>query len=364
MLGKGDSMKRICFVDYDMSVTGGVEQVTASLANKLCDEYEVFVYSINDKGELAYTLDDRIHYIKQIKGANRLREMIKGFFKPFIEFVKKENINTVIMMGNYPALVASFCRFFTKAQYIYCDHGAVINQWHQKTITLIRWWDAMCAHRVITLTEKTREDYTRLLHIKADKVECIYNWISPEVLKEREKYRENSNKILSVGRISSEKGFDMLVEVARNVLNKHSDWEWHIYGTGELYSEIEEKIALYGLTGKLILQGNVPEVYKKFKEYSMLVLTSYREGLPLVLLEANATGLPMISFDVFTGPNEVIEDGENGFLIKPYDCKAMEDKINYLIENKEVRIRQSENTYKYINKFSYVKIIDDWRKVL
>lgn len=357
-------MKKICFVNYDMSVTGGAEQVTCSLANKLCDEYQVFVFSINDNGDVAYKLDERICYMKQLRNATRLRQMIKGVFKTFCELINKEKIDTVIMMGNYPALIVSFCRFFTKAQYVYCDHGALINQWHQKSITFIRWWDAICSHKVITLTEKTKEDYINLLHIPKRKVKCIHNWIDPKVLNERKDYNVDSHKILSVGRISSEKGYDLLVEVAKNVLNTHRDWVWDVYGTGEMFDEIKQKIDSYGLNDRLILKGNVSEVYKKYKEYSMLVLTSYREGLPLVLLEANAIGLPMVSFDISTGPNEIIVDGENGYLIKPYSCEEMAKKINYLIENKEERMYQSKNTEKYINKFSYEKIMDDWRQVL
>ena len=96
----------------------------------------------------------------------------------------------------------------------------------------------------------------------------------------------------------------------------------------------------------------------------MLVLTSYREGLPLVLLEANAIGLPMVSFDVFTGPNEIIVDGENGFLVTPYDCEDMAKKISCLIEDKELRKRQAKNTEKYIDKFSYKRIIEQWKQVI
>ena len=76
-------MKKICFVVYDMAVTGGAEQVTASLANELCKKYEVYIYSINDTADIAYDLDERINYHKELKGVTRLRQMITAVFNPF-----------------------------------------------------------------------------------------------------------------------------------------------------------------------------------------------------------------------------------------------------------------------------------------
>lgn len=357
-------MKRICFVDYDMAVTGGAEQVTASLANELCKEYEVYIYSINDTGELAYQLDERIHYYKQLQRVTRLREMITGAFKPFCQLVKEEKIDTVIMMGNYPALIVSFCRFFTKAKFIFCDHGALMNQWHQKDITAIRYWVSIASHYVVTLTEQSKIDYIQKFHLNKKRVSCIYNWISPELLKLRTTYDETSKCILTVGRFGKEKGYDLLLEVAKQVLPKHSDWQWHLYGIGETFDTMRERAREYGLDNQICFMGNVPEVYKQYYKYAFLVLPSYREGLPLVLLEAGACGLPMISFDIATGPNEVIVQGENGVLIPPYDCEAMADAIDALISDTALRKQYSDGTQKYLDKFAYERILEDWKKLL
>ena len=357
-------MKKICFVDYDMAVTGGAEQVTASLANELCKEYEVYIYSINDAGKVAYQLDERIHYYKGLQNATRLRQMITGVFSPFCKLVKAEKIDTVIMMGNYPALIVSFCRFFTKAKFIFCDHGALMNQWHQKDIVAIRYWASIASHKVITLTEQTRKDYIEKFHLRPKKVKCIYNWIAPELLQLASSYEETSKCILTVGRFGKEKGYDLLVRVAKQVLPKHPDWQWHLYGIGETFDSIKEMVRENGLEEQVILKGNVPEVYKQYHKYAFLVLPSYREGLPLVLLEAAACKLPMVSFDIMTGPNEIIIDDENGMLIPPYDCEAMAEGIEKLIENGALRKRYSEGTQRYLDKFDYERILEDWKDIL
>ena len=162
-------MRKICLVDFDMSVTGGVEQVTSELLNELCKNYEVYLYEINSNGVPAYDLDPRVKYIRGVQGQVRLRGMITGTFRRFIHLVKNRNIDTVMLMGNYPALIVSFTRFFTKAKYIYCDHGGLMNQWHQKDITAIRFWSACVAHKVVVLTEKTRRDYIEKFHLKENK---------------------------------------------------------------------------------------------------------------------------------------------------------------------------------------------------
>ncbi|MCF2680735.1 glycosyltransferase family 4 protein [Faecalicatena contorta] len=356
-------MKNICFVDYDMSVTGGVEKVTASLANALCCKYKVHIYGIEETGQLAYELDDRINYVVYSKGLKRLREAIKATFRPFIDFVKKNNIDVVIMMGNYPALIVSFTRFFTSAKYIYCDHGGLMNQWKQKDITAIRFWDGFVAHKVVVLTEKTRKDYIEKFHIRQKKVICIYNWIEREVEEVRKPYDVQSRTILSVGRFGKEKGYDLLVEVARKVLPDNPEWQWHIYGAGETYDETAKKIKEYGLEEQLILKGNVKNVYQLYPEYAFLVLTSYREGLPLVLLEATAVGLPMISFDIETGPNEIIVDGENGFLVPPYEVDKMVERIQLLIEDSKMRLKFSECEC-VKDKFSQQTILAQWEALI
>lgn len=356
-------MRKICLVDFDMSVTGGVEQVTAELVNELCKRYEVYLYEINSNSVPAYRFDPRVKYIRGVQGQDRLRGMITGTFHRFIRLVKNRNIDTVILMGNYPALIVSFTRFFTKAKYVYCDHGGLMNQWHQKDITAIRFWSALVSHKVVVLTEKTRKDYMKKFHLREKKVECIYNWIAEEVKEAKKTYDCSSQKILTVGRLGKEKGYDLLVEVAKKILPAHQDWQWHIYGSGEMQQMLEEKIEEYHLEDQLVLKGNVEHAYQYYMDYAFLVLPSYREGLPLVLLEALELGLPMVSFDIETGPNEIIEDGKNGYLIPPYDLEQMGQRMVELMEDKAKR--EAFATYKgKKEKFSKNTILKQWIKLI
>ena len=350
---------RICFVDYDITVTGGAEQVSVSLANELCKSHKIYIYSINAENDsIPYTLDKSVLCVWGPKGKKRLNEMIKASFSPFIKFVKREKIDIVLSMGNYPALIVSLTRFFNKAKYVFCDHGALINQWKQKDVTAIRFWDMLLADRVVVLTERTRDDYCRLFYCPKKKVRCIYNW--NDVLPAAKDYDADSKKIISVGRFGKEKGYDMLPDIAEKIFRKHPEWEWDVYGDGETFLSVKEAIKERGIDDRVHLRGNQKNVKSLYQDYAFLILPSYREGMPLVLLEAKANRLPLLSFDILTGPREIIRDGIDGYLIPPYNVEKMAEKAVRLIEDKELRKRMSDNSQDNLDKFSKEEIEKKW----
>lgn len=358
-------MKRICFVAYDMSVIGGVEQVITSLSNSLCEKYEVYVYSINlNHGEKKYTFSDKVRFFSCLSGEIRLRNMIRKNLFPFIRFVKNKKIDAVLMMENYAGIITTPARFFTKAKYIYCDHGALMNQWHRKDIVAIKFIDSLFADKVVTLTERTRRDFIEKFHIKKNKIQYIYNWIEPQILENRKEYNVESKTIVSAGRFSAEKGFDLLVQVAEIVMRENPEWKWEIYGEGDLFDETEQLIREKKLQNQVILKGSVKNVSSLFGQYSFFVLTSYREGLPLTLLEAKGSGIPMVSFDIITGPREIINDGQDGFLIEPYNVEEMAKQINLLISSKKLRSEMAKATLNGVSKFDKINIIRQWEQLI
>ena len=102
----------------------------------------------------------------------------------------------------------------------------------------------------------------------------------------------------------------------------------------------------------------------EYKNAAIYVMTSLQEGLPMVLLEAKSNTLPLISFDIQTGPGEIICDGVNGYLIPAYDIKAMAEKICELIEDEKKRLKFSTNAQLDIEKFSKEVIIKKWEDVI
>lgn len=156
----------------------------------------------------------------------------------------------------------------------------------------------------------------------------------------------------------------MLVDVAEQVLPRHPDWQWLILGEGEDRPMLEEKIARAGIGKQLILKGRVPDTDSYYRQSAFFVLTSRFEGLPMVLLEAKAYGLPIVSFDCPTGPSEIIEDALNGNLVRPDDISGMAESVNRLIEDRAIRERYALHAGDGDGRFAKETIIDQWKTLL
>ena len=127
---------------------------------------------------------------------------------------------------------------------------------------------------------------------------------------------------------------------------------------------MEKKISQFGLERNIILTGSVKDMEKIYRSASMYVMTSEMEGLPMVLLEAKSYRLPIVSFDIMTGPSEIVRDGVNGYLVESGDITAMADQICKLIEQPLLRKRFSDATVLDMNKFDRGEIIRQWENLL
>lgn len=355
--------RKICIVDYNMAVRGGVEQVTANLSSELTKYYEVHLIGLCQTGALEYTIDQSVKYTAFLEKEYRLREMRKRCKSLLIDYFRKNNIDVVIIQGNYPGFIVSAVRGIVKTKLIFCDHGALMNQWKRKDIVSIRWISALSSHRVVTLTQQSREDYCRKFYLSPKRVKCIYNWIDTNQTCS-DVYAKDSHRIVSAGRFGKEKGFDLLVKAFFPVAQKHPDWHLDIYGDGEMMSVVKDLISQYRLKDNVHLMGMTANLKEYYPSYAMYVLPSYREGMPLVLLEAKANRLPIISFDIMTGPREIVRDGVDGILVPPYDTEKMGDSICELIEKPERRVSMSERSQENLKCFSKEMILEQWKELI
>jgi glycosyltransferase involved in cell wall biosynthesis len=187
---------------------------------------------------------------------------------------------------------------------------------------------------ITVLTEHDRGDWERVLDGAAVRLACIPNgippWPHPPATLE-------NKVVVAAGRLGSQKGFDLLLDAYALVAAKHPDWRLDIYGGGDWQPRLTAQIENLGLTGKAHLRGVSRQLDQVFSQASMYVLSSRKEGLPMVLLEAMTAGLPPVAFDCPTGPAEVIRDGCNGLLIPPQNPAALADGITALIEDPDRR---------------------------
>lgn len=359
-------MKKIMLISWDMSVLGGINQVLVTLADNLYTQYDITVVSlVKSKEETAYKfLSPDINVVYIMNEDCRGRQVILKGYSKLRRLIKERKIDVAFLMGFQVSLPVIMMTFGKKCKYVFCDHEALLSRWHEKKVTAVRYLTAVFSDKVVTLTKQNAEDYISKFKLSEKKVTYIYNSIDEKIISHAGEYDKASKIILSVGRFSPEKRYDLLAEVADAVLKRNPEWKWYIYGDGETFPEIESKIHSLKLQDSLILKGAVSDVSEIYAEASLFVLTSQREGLPLVLLEAKANHLPCISFDIVSGPKEIIRDNVDGFLIDPYDKNKMIQAIETLIRDESLRIKMSENTGGNLEKFSNQKVMEKWRTLI
>lgn len=170
----------------------------------------------------------------------------------------------------------------------------------------------------------------------------------------------NSKEVIAVGRLNYQKGYDRMISIWKKVNEKYPDWKLHIYGNGELKEELQNKIYQECLSSGIELTAPVNDIYKKLSMSSIYIMTSRYEGLPMVLLEAMACGLPIVSFNCPCGPTDLLESSNAGFLIKDGDEDEFANKIISLIEDKNQREIVGKNSYRYVDNFTADKVISKW----
>lgn len=357
----------ICFLLAGFYSNGGIGRVTSIITEKLSqnDDYNIFTlcyanqhdtqtYELSPKIKKDYLFDELLTMKKAI--------MSKGIHK-LKTYLLENDIDVLIACGSLYFPISVMACFGSKAKCICWDHtGPNVSTDHQYQRES-RWFGAKFSDFNILLTKSAKEYYD-LNFGRPEKNIVIYNPIDSKAETFFESYNINSKKILTVGRLAYQKNYEDLVLIASKVLKNNPDWTWDIYGEGESRGKIEKLIDECSIGNQLILKGQVDDIYSRYKDYSFIVMTSRYEGFPMTLLEASANGLPMVSFDIETGPNEII-NSQNGFLVPWNENKndKMVESIEKLIKDENLRRNFSKDSKKISKEFAIDATIKCWNDV-
>lgn len=146
-----------------------------------------------------------------------------------------------------------------------------------------------------------------------------------------------SKQVVAAGRLVGQKGFDRLIAAWKIVVTKHPDWILKIYGDGWLREQLQFQIEELQLQNNCFLENTVSDIAEKFIESSIFVLSSRYEGMAMVVAEAMACGIPVVSYSCHCGPRDIISDGIDGYLVTEGDIDGLAQKIILLIEDEELR---------------------------
>jgi glycosyltransferase involved in cell wall biosynthesis len=210
------------------------------------------------------------------------------------------------------------------------------------------WMNNLIGHlkqldRMVVLTESAKNDWSELSNVTLIPDPLPFNVDEVSSL--------TCKRVVSIGRYAYEKGNDLLLCAWAKIQDSCNDWTLDIYGVGDQtpYRHIFQELGVDDR--RCHLHESLTNVQDAYLNSSLFVLPSRFEGFSLVAIEAMACGLPVVSFDCENGPRNIIRDGQNGFLVQPFDVDAFAERLLMLIRDEELRhkmgaeARQSSRQY-------------------
>jgi glycosyltransferase involved in cell wall biosynthesis len=213
---------------------------------------------------------------------------------------------------------------------------------------------------VTTLTERDRGEYTALLG-PGTPVVCVPNALGSSAVPPA---ALTAPVLLAAGRLTHQKGFDRLLRAFVPVAAQHPEWTLRICGSGPKRRELRRLIEELGLEGRVVLRGRVANMARERAGASLFVLSSRFEGLPMVLLETMAAGLPPVAFDCPTGPRELIRNGVNGLLVPDGDEDALAAALLAAIEDVPLRRALGTAARESVARYAPSAVAESWARLL
>ena len=344
---------RLLYITNGISGVGGLERVLSVKASYFAEvmNYEVHILTLNDNNISCpyYSYSGKIcfHNVKAVgNGLNYICSYIKG-----INHIVKQ-INPEIVSVCDDGIKGLYVPVWIKkgkAPIIYERHASMrlnAKAWQRVLMRL----GGRFYNRVVVLTSYNMNEWNnRNLQVIPNPLPFY-----PEIVSELK-----NKRIICVGSLSYNKGYDLLITAWKKIAHECPDWSISIFGSGD-------RVKLQGLIDKNNLSGSVKlcgvsnEIQLEYLNSAFLVLPSRTEGFGMVLIEAMACGLPCVAFDCPCGPRDIIENEKNGFLVENGNIELLSIRMKQLILSVELRIKLGRYARQNSLKYRIQNIAKEW----
>lgn len=357
-------MKKICFLVGNINLSGGTERVTSLVVNELINhQYDISVLSLADGCEPFFELNSQVNKYSLYSGKVSFKKNFIGVLWKIRQFVKKHQIDTLIVVDSMSCLFTIPALYGINLNHICWEHFNFRNNNGVKLRSIARKWAAKYCDYIITLTERDKRLWEKGLQKIRAEIVPIGNPTSYQNITHTPNL--NFKVVLAVGRLTHVKGFDILIEAWSQICRKNTDWVLRIVGSGEDEKKLKQQAKNLNIQDSVDFIPRTKDIDYYYKTSSFYCLSSRFEGLPMVLIEAQAFGLPLISFDCDTGPSDIIVNNINGYLIKNGDITELAISLNNACKISDKKYMSMVLASKInTNKLSIDNIIVKWKDIL
>ncbi|WP_201619081.1 glycosyltransferase family 4 protein [Psychrobacter maritimus] len=338
---------KITFIIASLEGFGGTNRVATLLANGLSSYHDITIlsrYSMQN----TYPLNSEVKDIKFTGNNLSFLWQCKNYINN-----KKPDVVVIHTMSKLtPALLSIGIK--SKAIWSF-EHTA--HEFHHLKYKILRKILYLKLSKVLTLTNNDKKHYESL----TKSVAKVGN-PSPLTLNNNA-YKDSSKTIVSLGRLASEKGYDLLINAWSQVEPRYPKWSLHIYGEGPERNKLEKIIAINRLNN-ITLKGLTDDVETVYDEAAFYTMSSKFEGFGMVLIEAQNRGLPIVSFDCPSGPAEIVHHNIDGMLVENGNISALANAMIEMIENPQLRKAMASEALKSAQRYHIDKVIEEWLKLL
>ncbi|MDO4692337.1 MAG: glycosyltransferase [Porphyromonadaceae bacterium] len=342
---------KIVYVLWSTAVMGGLETVTALKVNSLVDRgYDVSLITRRQKGAKPFAdIDPRVEQVDidvEWEYAYQCPNPIKRFFElkrlhrlyrtRILAQIRRMKPNIIVLTSFSEAEILK--RSVNQIKKGAAPNAKIILESHSS-----KYFSLTEPHRpkgvlgtIGSLFDKIRklsyeklpsfyDQFVVLTHEDKDQWAAIKNIAvipNPRRFETSDRSDYSAHKVITVGRYAKEKGHLDLIEIWSKVAHQYPDWTLEIVGDGYMRQTMQRRIEELGVGGSVMLHPATRDVVGRLKTASIFVLTSYSEGFPMVLAEAQALGLPIVSYACKCGPRDIVSDGVDGYLVSTGDIRG------------------------------------------
>lgn len=361
---------KIMQITHDLNY-GGLQKLVVDISKSLDkSKYEVAVCVLREGGPLEKELLKEDIKIIKLPHSNNGADYL-SFWKLY-KIIKEEKPDIIHTHNTQPFIEGGIAALLAGIPVkIHTDHGRQFPD--KRRYMFAEWVFSHFADQLVAVSESLKDDISRYEGIRPDKIMVIPNGIDGSKYnikidknkKRRELDIDNKYNIILgfVGRLSPEKGLIYLIKATKVIAEEFPNILLLIVGEGELLEELNRETITLGIERNVRFLGPRSDINEILGILDIFVLPSLREGLPLVLLEAAASSLPIVATDV-GGNNQVVKHGINGLLVKHGDAAPLYNALKQLIHNNKMRQDFGRKSYNlFINNFTIEKMIKEYENI-